>query len=119
MPEKPANATPRLANVASRRSSLIHESLDRSRWRSPANPGPVSGDAPKTQTARRERAVALTSTDYGITGGLGCSFAAHNPLLKSVNSTKSFRHGIAFMTNGALGVYPVGSKDLNTATSRL
>ena len=35
--------------------------------------------------------------------GTGSSFAAHRPLLKSVNSTWPF-HGIAFMTNGAFAV---------------
>ncbi len=39
---------------------------------------------------------------YG-TNGLGISFAAHNPELKSVNNTRPFQ-GIAFITNGALGV---------------
>jgi hypothetical protein len=39
---------------------------------------------------------------YGTTG-LGSSFAAHRPELKSVNSTLPF-HGIAFITNGAFAV---------------
>ena len=41
-------------------------------------------------------------TSY-CTTGLGMSFAAHSPLLKSVKSTRPFQ-GIAFITNGALGV---------------
>ncbi len=42
--------------------------------------------------------------DQGTTVCLGWILAAHNPLLKSVNRTKSFFHGIAFMTNAAFGV---------------
>ncbi len=40
---------------------------------------------------------------YCSTFGFGSSLAAHRPLLKSEKSTCPF-HGIAFITNGALGV---------------
>src|SRR5688572_12822714 len=59
----------------------------------------------------------LRSLPYGVTFGLGSSFIAHSPELKSVNNTCPF-HGIAFITNGALAVCPFGSYGLNTAISR-
>ena len=49
------------------------------------------------------RRDVLSTNDYCITFGFGSSLAAHSPLLKSEKSTCPF-HGIAFITNGALGV---------------
>ncbi len=47
--------------------------------------------------------VPLDRNAYCSTFGFGSSLAAHSPLLKSEKSTCPF-HGIAFITNGALGV---------------
>src|SRR5687768_7906133 len=58
----------------------------------------------------------LLKYNYG-TIRRGSSFAAHSPELKSVKSTFPF-HGIAFITNGALAVNPLGSYGLKTAISR-
>jgi len=61
--------------------------------------------------------LAVLHTRYGVSASLGCTRAAQSPELKSVNSTWPF-HGMAFITNDAFGVNPVGSYGLNTAISR-
>ncbi len=65
------------------------------------------GREPGGPRPSRSRRGAVDATPRGrlayCTTGLGSSFAAQSPELKSVKRMRPF-HGIAFMTNGALGV---------------